>query len=229
MFFADLDGTTVYSARRLADRTPVVPVEHKDGRAIGFVAADALPLLAAIQPVYTTARTLEQFRRLRIPGAGVGFDIVNAGATILVDGQVDGEWDARMRALADAALPQDALADVQPLSSRSEWLAWTADPVDDRVSRTAGWRAHRTNSGHLLLPRGIGKEVAVREVMRRVGGGRIIAAGDEAMDAGMLDAADVALQPAHGTHLTAERMTRPGPAGGLELLRWVSAVQLLFG
>ena len=71
------------------------------------------------------------------------------------------------------------------------------------------------------------KEAAIAEVCRRVGGRRLLAAGDGALDAGMLALADDGIRPAHGElfdsgwHAPHVRVTANiGVLAGEEIVRW---------
>ena len=78
------------------------------------------------------------------------------------------------------------------------------------------------------VPRPLTKSAAAAEVLRRTGGGPLLAAGDSLLDADLLAVADVAIRPAHGeladaaftlTHLAVTRST--GVLAGQELLAWL--------
>ncbi len=78
------------------------------------------------------------------------------------------------------------------------------------------------------VPRPLTKSAAAAEVLARVGGGPLLAAGDSLLDADLLAAADAAIRPAHGeladvgftrSHLAVTRAT--GVLAGAELLEWL--------
>jgi len=78
------------------------------------------------------------------------------------------------------------------------------------------------------LPAALTKEAAITEVRARVGGTRLLAAGDGALDAGMLAMADDGIRPAHGElhdggwEAQHVRVTANiGVLAGEEIVRWL--------
>ncbi|WP_242676652.1 HAD family hydrolase [Rhodococcus sp. ABRD24] len=260
----DLDRTMIYS-RAAMDLEPTTAesdlqcVEHYDGAPLSFVTVTGARLLQAVARtavlVPTTTRTIEQFRRIALPGSPWRYAITSNGGNILVDGIPDPRWrsgideSARSRGagldevttalrsrisddwvrncrVADelfcylvvdlAALPDDFLA---------EWGTWCG---------ARGWNVSRQGRKIYTMPDAVSKSSAVAEVRRRlVADGSIaevamtLAAGDGALDADMLAAADAAIRPRHGEldaldwqhpHLTVTN--RRGIAAGEEILRW---------
>jgi len=79
------------------------------------------------------------------------------------------------------------------------------------------------------LPRALTKEAAVAEVRSRAGAGRLIAAGDGALDAGFLTMADAAIRPPHGELAeigwqapTVAIAQAIGVLAGEEIVRWLA-------
>ena len=78
------------------------------------------------------------------------------------------------------------------------------------------------------VPEPLTKSAAAREVLRRCGGGMLLAAGDSLLDADLLEAADAAIRPAHG-ELADTGWIRPhvavtaarGGWAGAEILTWL--------
>ncbi len=100
----------------------------------------------------------------------------------------------------------------------AEWTGWCAD---------RGWVVSMQGRKIYALPAGLTKQAAVAEVMRRVGGTRLLAAGDGALDAGLLAAADDGIRPAHGelyeTGWAAPHVrvtANIGVSAGEEICRW---------
>ncbi|MDQ1182598.1 hypothetical protein QE397_004053 [Rhodococcus sp. SORGH_AS 301] len=239
----DLDRTMIYSAAALAEgRTDgqdddVRCVEYYEGAPLSYMttrAADLLTSLASeVVVVPTTTRTVEQFRRIALPGAPWRHAITTNGATILVDGEPDLDWRRAVEdAVAGSAVP---LAEVTAEMTRRGDDSWvltqrTADELfcylvvnaetmpEGFVDEFAhwcterGWGVSRQGRKVYAMPDAVCKSHAVAEVRRRcVNAGTleadapVLAAGDGALDAEMLRAATAAIRPRHGE---------------LELLQW---------
>jgi hypothetical protein len=91
-----------------------------------------------------------------------------------------------------------------------------------------GWTVSLQGRKVYAVPAGLTKSAAAAEVLDRCGGTNLLAAGDSLLDADLLDAADLAIRPAHG-ELAATGFARPhlavtvatGVAAGAELLSWL--------
>lgn len=254
---SDLDRTLIYSAAAAglapgAADPGLICVELLDGRPQSFMTTAAHRLLAdagrAAVLVPTTTRTPAQFARVELPGPPARFAVVSNGGQLLVDGVPDASWRAGVqdriaadgvpltavvarldvvaagpwvlnRRIADdlfcylvvdlAALPHHFLAD---------WTAWCAD---------RGWVVSMQGRKIYALPVGLTKEAAIAEVRGRVGATRMLAAGDGALDAGLLTMADDAIRPAHGElyetgwQAPGVRVTANiGVHAGEEIVRW---------
>lgn len=237
-----------------------VCVEHLDGAPLSFMTTAAARRMrhltepAAVVP--TTTRTIEQFTRIRLPGAPWRYAVTSNGGNILVDGVPDTRWrdgvDAKVRAggatlsevtaelrgrVDDSWVSKFRIADqlfcylvvvpeAVPAGFLAEWDAWC---------RERGWSASRQGRKIYTMPRAVCKSVAVAEVRRRlIESGELpatastLAAGDGALDAEMLCAADRAIRPRHGEleqlnwtspNLTVTKAT--GILAGEEILDWL--------
>lgn len=229
----DLDRTMIYSAAALAlgaaDPRRLC-VEYYEGEPLSYMtsrAADLLTELARTTAVVpTTTRTVEQFRRIDLPGAPWRYAVTTNGGTILHDGVPDASWRASVdRAVADTAA---SLAEVTAeLTERGDptWVLKqrTADglfcylvvdtdrlPTDFVTELGAwcvarGWGVSQQGRKIYCMPDAVCKSRAVAEVRRRlIEDGTVdefapvLAAGDGALDAEMLRAADRAVRPRHG-------------------------------
>ncbi|RBO91535.1 hypothetical protein DFR74_104238 [Nocardia puris] len=208
---------------------------------------------AAVIP--TTTRTIKQFTRIALPGAPWRYAITSNGGNILVDGVPDMRWridiDAQVRAggatlsevsaelrsrIDDSWCTKFRIADhlfcylvvrpkAVPEDFLAEWGAWCAE---------RGWSASQQGRKIYTMPRVVCKSTAVAEVRRRlVDSGELspdaltFAAGDGALDAAMLRAADSAIRPRHGEleHLnwTSPNLTVTKASGilaGEEIIDW---------
>jgi hydroxymethylpyrimidine pyrophosphatase-like HAD family hydrolase len=102
--------------------------------------------------------------------------------------------------------------------------------VEHLAGTLEGWGFQLSVQGRKLyaVPDGLGKGPAVREVARRAGARRVLAAGDSLLDRDLLAVADLSLRPAHGelheVDEPADVVTlTSGLAAGEELLRTVLA------
>lgn len=179
---------------------------------------------AAVIP--TTTRTIKQFTRIQLPGAPWRYAVTSNGGNILVDGVPDMRWridiDAKVRAggatlsevsaelrrrIDDSWVSKFRIADhlfcylvVKPKAVPADFLAeW------DRWCRDRGWTASQQGRKIYTMPQAVCKSVAVAEVRNRMlaagelaDTARTLAAGDGALDAEMLRAADCAIRPRHG-------------------------------
>lgn len=220
-------------------------------------AAEAMlrKLTASAVVVPTTTRTVAQFQRIDLPGAPWRYAITTNGGNILVDGVPDAGWrsgvDIAMadggaslvevgaelsRRIDDSWVRSSRVADelfsylvvdldAMPAGFVEEWNDWCVD---------RGWGVSRQGRKIYTMPDAVCKSRAVAEVRSRlVDDGvlapeaPVLAAGDGALDANMLSAADAAIRPRHGEletldwqHPTLSVTGSSGIAAGEEILRW---------
>lgn len=226
---SDLDRTLIYSAAALALTVPdaqaprLLCVEVYESKPLSYMTETAAHLLTDLggEAVFvpTTTRTREQYHRISLPGPPPAYAICANGGHLLVDGETDQDWHARVRArLADECAP---LAEVR------EHLLHTADPAWVRKHRTAedlfaylvverdllpgewvkdlavwaenrGWTVSLQGRKIYAVPKPLTKSAAVREIARRTGADLTLAAGDSLLDADLLLAADRGWRPGHG-------------------------------
>ncbi len=218
------------------DAPNLVSVEVLEGRPHSFMTLSATRRLAelALNAVFvpTTTRTIAQYRRVRFPGISPAYAITSNGGNILVDGIPDQSWHlATAAAIAECGATLAEVRHELKLRSQGEWAikrrvgddlfcyivvdpatlpmgfvdSWT-QWCDDR-----GWRVSVQGRKIYAIPRPLSKERAMAAVARRIGAPRVIAAGDGALDAGFLAAADAAIRPPHG-ELAATNWHHPGVA-----------------
>lgn len=225
LFASDLDRTLIYSRRAMELGRPVadpVCVEVYDGVPTSFMTPAALTALAALSHrvvfVPTTTRTLEQFRRIRLPGVAAPYAITTNGARILDQGEPCPEWERRIDAgLAGVAPYAEAAARLEPLWQRP-WVLkrrsaedrfryvvvepglvdpdWVAEV--EACATGLGWTVSVQGRKIYAIPGTLTKEAALAEVVERAGADVVVAAGDSLLDRGLLTAADHAVRPAHG-------------------------------
>ena len=249
---SDLDRTLIYSATAAGSVADLVCVEMLEGRPQSFMTAVAHTVLGDVRRaavlVPTTTRTPAQYGRVELPGGPEPFAVVSNGAHILIDGAPDPGWRAGVEArIAAEGAPLAEVVEHLERVAAGPWVRSrrVADDVftylvvevprlpREFVAQLSDWCAERSwvvsMQGRKIyaLPAGLTKEAAIAEVLDRVGGTRLLAAGDGALDAGMLAMADDAIRPAHGeldemgwqeTHV---RVTANiGALAGEEIVRW---------
>lgn len=176
--------------------------------------------------VPVTTRTVAQYTRLTLPGQPYRYAITSNGGTILVDGSRDIAWADEMAArIRDSGPPlTEILAELQtrihdswvqnlrtaedlfcylvvdeaalPTEFVREWALWCAP---------RGWTVSQQGRKIYTVPLPLCKSQAVAELHRRLtesgelpAHAPIVAAGDGALDAKLLELADAAIRPAHG-------------------------------
>ena len=237
------------------DAPNLVSVEVLDGRPHSFLTLSATRLLTDVARlstfVPTTTRTIAQYQRIHFPGVSPGYAITSNGGNILVDGRPDDNW-RRSTASAIAACDVDLGQVRHELKRRTspEWALKrrTGDDLfcylvveptklpDDFIDswtiwcNDRGWRVSVQGRKIYAIPNPLTKERAMLAVARRVDADRVIAAGDGALDAGFLAAADAGMRPPHGElaalnwqHAGVSVSPRPGVLAADDITAWFAA------
>lgn len=217
---------------------------------------EALAKYATVVPA--TTRTIEQFLRVQLPGRPWRYAVTSNGANILVDGVPDPRWNENarntmrgggvpitevleeIRARTDPSWVQSSRIaddvfhylvvdlDRLPPSFLPEWSRWCG---------ARGWSASQQGRKIYTMPAAINKATAIDEVHRRlVADGDlhidapIFAAGDGALDADMLAAANRGIRPRHGElelidwqHPSVDVTAASGIGASEEILKWFAA------
>jgi hydroxymethylpyrimidine pyrophosphatase-like HAD family hydrolase len=252
----DLDGTLIYSRRRAGVDVPekdLVCVEQLDGRPVSYVTSAALAgiheLNRAAEVVAVTARSTAQFQRVTLP-LSRRYAVLANGGLLLDHGVADVAWSAgvtrrlrgvaplaevlhRVESVCDAAWTRkvtvvESLFCCAVVDSHALPPTFVADEQD--WAQRHGWRVSLQGSKFYVVPQPLEKAVAVAEVARRVGATTVFAAGDAALDADLLRAADRGVHPSAG-ELAAEgwsaasvtRVPAGGVLGGEQIVDWLRA------
>ena len=212
-------------------------------------------LVDEVAMVPTTTRTPEQFRRIELPGGPWRYAIASNGGSILEDGHIDPHWRRTVEAavreegasldevttelrrrISEDWMSKFRIADelfcylvvdvaAQPAGFLDDWHEWCS---------TRGWNASQQGRKIYTMPNSVCKSRAVAEVPRRLrdrgvlaDDAPVFAAGDGALDAEMLKAADAAIRPRHGElelmdwrHPTVSVTDTAGVTAGEEILTW---------
>ncbi|MEO2260943.1 HAD family hydrolase [Paenibacillus amylolyticus] len=242
IYASDLDQTLVYSRRalRIPEGTPgLVPAEWINGKLSAFMSAYALERLQSLpqdivfMPV--TTRTVEQYRRIHIfqNECIPKYAVTSNGGNIIVDSQVDDEWNLHIRSLLrqQAAAPEEILDLFDDVLS-PEWvinqrlcdelffallierdklpMERIADKI--RVLETLGWESSIQGRKLYLVPSAVNKRAAVEHIRQRIGDVPVIASGDSLLDRCLLDFAHHAIAPSHGElHVERQRVPEQVP------------------
>ncbi|NGO72693.1 HAD family hydrolase [Streptomyces boncukensis] len=228
LFASDLDRTLIYSAAALSLTVPdaeaprLLCVETYQGAPLSYMTEDAAALLAALAArcavVPTTTRTRAQYRRVRLPGPEPRYAVCANGGHLLVDGESDPVWHARVRRSLTECAPLAEVSARMRGTAHADWLlkereaeelfaylvvdrarlpdTWVKELADWAEPR--GWGISLQGRKLYAVPRALTKSGAVAEIARRTGAPYTYAAGDALLDADLLAAADRAWRPGHG-------------------------------
>ncbi|MFJ7159518.1 HAD family hydrolase [Streptomyces sp. NPDC101118] len=211
-------------------------VEVHESRPLSFMTETAAALLAELTAdpsvvfVPTTTRTRKQYQRIRFPGRPAPYAICANGGQLLVDGVPDRDWRRQVaRRLAEECAPLEEVRNHLIATSDPSWLRkervaedlfaylvverqllpeeWLKALTEWAGAR--GWTVSLQGRKVYAVPRPLTKSAAMREVARRTGATRTLAAGDSLLDADLLLAADAGWRPGHG-ELADAGWTAPG-------------------
>ncbi|MFE3216230.1 HAD family hydrolase [Streptomyces antimycoticus] len=226
---SDLDRTLIYSAAALgldmpdAEAPRLLCVETYEGRPLSYLTETAAGLLAELVRtsvfVPTTTRTVEQYRRIRLPGPASRFAICANGGQLLVNGEPDAGWNQRVRtALGDACAPLEEVRAHLSATADPAWLLKERVAEDlfaylvverellpqgyvkelTQWAEPRGWTVSLQGRKIYAVPKPLTKSAAVAEIRNRTGADEVLAAGDSLLDTDLLLAADHAWRPGHG-------------------------------
>jgi hypothetical protein len=255
VFFTDLDRTLIYSADALDLRAhdhdaQFVCVETYNGRPASFVTEAASRgirrLLEADLLVPVTTRSVDQYRRVCLPGPSPRLALVANGGLLLRDGKVDEDYRRATTAQLDRSTPLDvvfvhleSVADPRfTVSIRAvEDLfcyavvdmgavptGWTVELAN--YATELGWQVSDQGRKVYLLPDELSKGQAVQRVVDELNLDGYIAAGDANTDVSMLRAAASSIVPAHSElarrALLADMLVTStnGVGAGEEIVHW---------
>lgn len=208
VFASDLDNTLLYS--RGHKREGDVCIEHIKGEAHGFMTPLAIERLREVsqkvQLIPVTTRSVEQYRRIEWPeGTAPEYAVTTNGAVLLKNGEVDAAWREAHDALIAPAREEIArchalyLDDAAFIRCRivddAYLFIYCADGVDARAQaekcqKRTSLRVEPSGRKIYFFPPELTKGAALRELCRRFSPRKVYAAGDTAIDAPLLAAAD---------------------------------------
>lgn len=210
IFFTDLDGTLIRSASK--KRAGDIVVEYKDGAEITCIPQNSLDMLAKLDNVIpVTSRSIEQYKRIDIPGFKPKYALVDNGGNLLVDGVPDKAWSEWSNGIAEQY--REELSDCRKLLENDPDRSFEVRLVDGlflftksnspestlkRLSEAdVGLALYNTGVKVYAIPKEFDKGAAVQRLVNVLGrrGEKMICAGDSVMDISMLRCADIAVYP----------------------------------
>ena len=210
IFFTDLDGTLIRSASK--KRAGDIVVEYKDGAEITCISSKSSEILAKLDDIIpVTSRSIEQYKRIDIPGFRPRYALVDNGGNLLVDGVPDKAWSKWSGAIANKCREElencRKLLEVDPDRSfeirlvDGLFLFTKSNSPENTLKRladaAAGLDLYNTGVKVYAIPKEFDKGAAVQRLVDVLGrrGEKMICAGDSVMDISMLKCADVAIYP----------------------------------
>lgn len=210
IFFTDLDGTLIRSAAK--KHAGDIVVEYKDSMEITCISSKSAEILAKLDNVIpVTSRSIEQYKRIDIPGLKPKYALVDNGGNLLIDGVPDKSWAEWSGCIAEKhreefsicrkLLENDPdrsfevrLVDGLFLFTKSNSSENTLKRLSEAV---AGLDLYSTGVKVYAIPKEFDKGAAVQRLINVLGrrGEEIVCAGDSVMDISMLKCADIALYP----------------------------------
>ncbi|KAA0948521.1 haloacid dehalogenase [Sporosarcina sp. ANT_H38] len=227
MFASDLDGTLVYSHRRLAEETLNVSIRNVEvfnGREISFMTEKAIALLRDLSNemmfVPVTTRTVEQYNRISLFREEIRptYVITSNGGVVHKNGKVDMHWQDYIRTKINRSV-----ASVKDVKRRIEEIAGASQlesirVVDEffvyliikpplsperfkdytRLAAEIGWVFSVQGRKVYFIPSFINKWDAVDYVSKKEGKKTVYTAGDSNLDVCLIQQAEFGLIPRHG-------------------------------
>lgn len=214
IFHSDLDNTLIYSGRRKITGEKLC-VEWNRGREFSFMTRRSYDLLLQVMGtvcfVPTTTRSVEQYKRIRLGEKEPDYALACNGGILLVKGVRDLCWHRESLELAAAAsrhmeaaaalLDRDRNRNFEVRNLEGLFLFTRSDqPMESLKNLKENLDPEHVDVfviGQKLyvLPKALNKGTAVERLKKRLGGNRVVAAGDSLMDVSMLEAADCSFLP----------------------------------
>lgn len=213
IFFTDLDGTIIRSASR--KREGDAAVEYKDGCEIACISSESARRLAELSEkcsiIPVTSRSIEQYKRIVIPGFAPRYAVVDNGGNLLADGVPDKDWAAWSSKIAEKRGAEltacRKLLEDDPDRSFEVRLVdglflftKSGDPertLERLRAAAVGLDLYNTGAKVYAIPKELNKGAAVQRLAEVLGrrGEKILCAGDSVMDVPMLKIADIKVYP----------------------------------
>ncbi|MCR5807518.1 MAG: HAD hydrolase family protein [Oscillospiraceae bacterium] len=214
IFFSDLDRTLIFSYNRLTPEDERICVEKKGKKELSFMTPQSAETFAEIDSlcrfIPVTSRSEEQYKRIFLPfGIKPHLAIIDNGANLLIDGEPDAGWnrtfsEAFRKAADEIRVCKEYLQKCEntyfEIRIVDDSFLFTKCKDSDAVAEDMRKTLGLTNSGVFtngdklyVIPDGITKEAAQKELRKRFPDHIVIAAGDSPFDENMLRDADISV------------------------------------
>lgn len=211
IFAADLDNTLIYSYKRdIGDDK--ISVEKKDEKILSYMTKKSHKMLKEIKFIPITARSLEQYKRIKFfENFEPEYAITTNGSILLHNGKICKEWYKSSLELAE--ISEAELKKGIKLLSEDENVYLEIKKVDNFFIFTKSRNPEETkknlfsyldtklvdihshNEKIYILPKNINKGTALKRLKKFLKADKIICAGDSEMDISMLNSADISIFP----------------------------------
>ena len=225
ILFSDLDATVIYSKKRIRDYDNACCVEKLENREISYMKDVSLSYLKNLSMkdmfIPTTTRSIELYKRIQgFHPMKIKHAITSNGGNVLENDKIDRSYELIIKdKLSHECMDKN---DIISIFSNIKSKTWTDElkladdlfyysivnkdniPYDELEYFTKEidnykWDCILNGRKMYMLPKCINKWDAVRYVKNKLECSEIICAGDSVMDLEMLENADYAIVPCHGS------------------------------
>lgn len=235
LFASDLDRTLIYSSKFIEENDQAEVVEYKDGEPLSYMTTQAVKALSELRSkvefIPVTTRTREQYQRIHLFHGNdqPHYAITSNGGTILINGEVDLEWNAYiLQELAQEGKDLEAVYELlTPLLNQS-WVEKTRiadnvffymlvykDEVDmvlldewREVLDKLDWELIEHGRKVYFIPKCVNKRDALAYIAKKVGAKKIVTSGDSRMDLTMASISERFIIPRHGELVSFETLSQ---------------------
>lgn len=214
IFFTDLDGTIIRSASK--KRSGDIIVEYKDGIEITCISSECAEILAELSDhvIPITSRSIEQYKRINIPGFVPKYAVTSNGGNLLINGVPDEEWKTWSSEITEKhfeelkkcrkLLETDEnrsfeirLVDGLFLFTKSGAPENTLQYLRERLDPAVGLDLYNTGAKIYAISKELNKGAAVEKLAEvlKIQPEQIVCAGDSVMDIPMLKIAGTSVYP----------------------------------
>lgn len=230
IFASDLDRTLIYSKKLISDidydNGEIVLAEKYNGKDLSFMKKDVVDKLKSMKKniifIPVTTRTIEQYNRIFMISEYIKpkYAVVSNGGNILIDGEIDEEWNAVIKEKVSRSLHYK-FVEKRFLESFSD-ISWINKMIlrdelffsvhfDDNTKinlkelkefetwiKRNGWQVSLQGRKLYLVPKDVNKWDAVLYIKEKLGKNKVISAGDSFLDYPILSNADYGMCASHG-------------------------------